>query len=347
MKRLLRYVCALLIIALSSCANESSTAPVAVAEKKVTRVRTVQIKPEMFTSKLTLTAEAKADKDAIISSEVLGRVVKVGFDKGMKVKEGDTIIWLDDSTLKADITQAKADLSLLELDFKKMELLSERNANVSKYQLEKARLTRDVAESRYQALEVKRKKYRIKAPVTGVVASRNVENGAITSPGAELGRVVSNNPIKIVIGVPESVLSDFALGKEATIVFDAYPDNTYQGTVSYKSAEINRKSRVFLCEIELPNDDDKILPEMSAKVTFIRKAIPGSILIPQTAVLEQATGHSVFIVDGKDIARYRKIEIDDSSDEMVLVGSGLATGEKLVITGQRNLIDGDTVEVAE
>ena len=99
-------------------------------------------------------------------------------------------------------------------------------------------------------------------------------------------------------------------------------------------------------KVKFLETDERILPEMSAKVTFIKRAIENAIMIPQTAALEVAEGHAVFLVTKAGVAQKRKIEIADNANEMALVANGLSAGETLVTSGQRSLVDGDKVEVS-
>ncbi len=349
MKRvILRLTMALAIIAMpTACSKSKEDIQKIPEEKKIIRVRVKLIEPRTFLQKLTLTASAKASREVTISSEAAGRVVKIGFEKGDSVTKGQPLVWLDDSQLQTEITSSRANRDLLELDYRKLKALADRNAGVSEFQLEQSRLRLEVAEAGLKSLMVRLGKLTIKAPFAGRLSSRKTEVGAIVSPGLALARLVTIRPIKVVTGVPETAIADFEIRKKATIVFDAYPDKIYEGAVTYIAPEVNKVTRVFECEITLPNRKRTIRPEMSAKVTFTRKEMPDSILIPQTAVLELSDGHAVFLVDDKGVARQKRVTIKDNANEMALISSGIVKGDKLVIVGQRSLIDGDKVEIVE
>jgi len=316
-----------------------------VVEKKVALVKTEVIVPSLFIQKLTLSADAKADKEVFIASEISGKVVQISFEKGERVRKGATLIQLDTSAIKADISAAIADKDLTALNYRKLRSLAKKKAAVSEIQVEQAKLRLDAAKARVKSLETMLQKHTIKAPFSGVLASRDTELGAIVSPGARLTKIVALKPVKVTVGIPEAAISDFAIGKEAKIVFDAYPDTIYTGKITYIAPEVNRIARLFESEILLPNSDLKIRPAMSAKVTFVKRKIENSIVVPQTAVLELAEGHAVFLVTKDNVAKIRKIEIKDHANEMALIASGLSGGETLVISGQRGLVDGDTVKV--
>lgn len=316
------------------------------AERKVVRVKVERVVPRVFSQKLTLTGSALADREVDMASETMGRVARIGFEKGRGVKAGEPMVWLDDATTRARLDQARADRELAELDYKKLSALAEMNADVSEFELDKARIALNAAGARLKALEVELDKLTIRASITGLVVNRAVEVGAIVSPGQPLARIVSVKPIKTRTGIPETAISDFSIGKKATIVFDAFPDRAYEGRITYISPEVDKKARIFDCELELPNGDMAILPEMSAKVIFVRKTLEDSVLIPQTSIVEMADGHAVFVVDEGSVARLRRIEVGGVADEMALVKSGLEMGDELVTLGHRDLIDGDLVEIS-
>ena len=329
-----------------SCAKEGSEAKQAPAkQKKVIKVKLLAIERETFIQRLTLPASAEASMEVTVSSETLARVEKLGFEKGNSLSRGDTLAWLDASSINAQLAQAEADRDMASLDYSKQKALKSRNANVSDFTLEKARLSLTSADARVAALRASLDKHMIKAPISGIAATKEVEAGAVVSPGAPITRILTLSPVNIVVGVPETAAPDFAMGKKADITFDAYPDKAFTATISYISAEVDSNSRVYDIELTLPNDDGLIKPKMSAKASFVRRSIEDSIIIPQTSILELATGHAVFVVDSKNIARQKSVEVEDYSEGRALIKSGLEGGELLVVLGQRNLIDGDKVEV--
>ncbi len=335
-----------ILFLLPACGEETPVKPKPqVIEKKVALVKTQIIKPSLFIQKLTLSADAKASKEVFVASEISGKVVQISFKKGERVAKGATLVQLDTSSISADIAAAIADKDLTALNYRKLRSLAKKKAAVSEIQVEQAKLRLDAAKARVNSLETMLQKHTIRAPFSGVLASRDTELGAIASPGARLAKIVSLKPIKVTTGIPETAIADFATGKQARIIFDAYPDTVYTGQITYIAPEVNRVTRVFESEISLPNSELKIRPAMSAKVTFVKRKIENSIVVPQTAVLELAEGHAVFVVTKDKVAKIRKIEIKDHANEMALIASGLSGGETLVISGQRGLVDGDMVKV--
>ncbi|MDH5757509.1 MAG: efflux RND transporter periplasmic adaptor subunit [Nitrospinota bacterium] len=335
-----------LVAGLGACSDDAPSA-VPTQEIKIIRVKLLEVAPETFEQRLTLSASAIAYKDVTVASETMAKVEKITFDKGDEVREGAPLAMLDDAGVRAQLAQAAADRDMARLDYQKQGALRERNANVSDYTLEKARLALAAAEARMIGLENNLKKHMITAPIAGVVVSRDIEVGSLLSPGAPVARIVATRPIKVTAGAPESSISDFEVGKSGLVEFDAFPGRVYQGTISYVAQEVGTKSRVFDVELTLANEDGSIRPQMAAKVIFVRRSIPNAIVIPQTSIVELATGHVVFVVEKDNKAHQREVEVEDYSEGKTMIKSGLAAGDKLVILGQRGLVDGDKVETVE
>ena len=338
----------LMALAAGGCSGKGETKAAAeIQDKKIILVKLMEIKPQVFEQNLTLSASARPSKEVVVSSEVIGRVEKTAFEKGEYVKEGEPLLWLDAASMKAQRGQAVIDRDLARLDYEKQKALQERGGSVSSYTLERAKLIMDSADARVRGIETALAKYIINAPISGVAAGKEVETGSVTSPGMLITRILAVDPIKVVAGAPESAMADFTLGKKAQITIDAYPERKWEGKVTFIAPEVNKSARVVDIEISLPNPGRVILPEMAAKVSVARKAIAGAILAPQNAILELAGGHAVFVVGQDKVARQRVVEVSGYSAGQALIKAGLEVGDRLVILGQRELIDGDTVEIRE
>ncbi|MBF0170497.1 MAG: efflux RND transporter periplasmic adaptor subunit [Nitrospinae bacterium] len=333
-------------LALSACAGDDAP-QAAVTDRKSVRVKVITLAPTLFRQKLTLPGAAKPSAEVTVTAEVAGKVAALGFEKGATVKKGAPLVRLDDRAMAAETAQARAarDMAALELD--KLSALAKVEGDVSPFELDNRRLTLAQAQARLDGAEATLARYRIGAPLAGIAVSRPLEVGAIASPGVELTRIVATDPMKLSVGVPETAVADFSVGKKATVVFDAFPDERYEGAVVFLSPEVDPRARVFACELSLPNPAGRLRPEMSAKATFVRKEIPDALLIPQTAVLELPEAHAVFVVDDKGIARQKLVTVADHTGEEALVDSGLSPGDRLVVTGHRSLLDGDKVLIVE
>lgn len=222
-----------------SCSGEE--APAAAVERKVVRVKVATVAPSLFRQKLTLPGAAKAWAEVTVTSEVGGKVASLRFDKGDRVKKGALLVRLDDRIVAAETAQARALRDMAQLEVDKLEALAEAEGDVSPFELDNRRLTLAQAQARLDGAEATLTHYKVVAPFAGVAVSRPLEIGAVAPPGAELTRIVATDPMKIAVGVPETAIADFTVGKKATVVFDAFPDQRYEGKVIFLSPKSIRK----------------------------------------------------------------------------------------------------------
>lgn len=330
-----------------SCSRGGKAEPPRQAEeRKAVKARVMTLEPRDFTKRLTLSGSSKASSEVIVAAETGGRIARLAFEKGDRVKTGVPLAWLDDSSTKAELAQAEAGRDMAALEYRKLKALEERKAGVSEFQLEQARLNLNSAEARIAVVKAFMGKLVIKAPISGVLVTRDVETGAIIAPGQPISRLVATDPVKVTAGAPEMAIADFRPGLTATARFDAFPDKEYEGKITFISPAVNPVTRTFDIEVTIPNHDGKIFPDMSAKVEFPWRHVKNAMLIPQSATLELSDGHAVFVVEG-GTARQRRVEMEDVSGDTALVKSGVKAGDVLVVTGQRNMVDGDLVEIPE
>lgn len=315
-------------------------------EKKAVKVRVLTLEPGDFTKKLTLSGSSKALNEVIVAVEAGGRVTRLAFEKGDRVKAGSPLAWLDDSSVKAELAQAEAGRDMAALEHRKLKALEERKAGVSEFQLEQARLNLNAAEARVAAVKSFMGKLVVNAPISGVLVTRDVEIGAVIAPGQPISRLITTDPIKISAGMPEMAIADFRPGQTALARFDAFPEREYEGKITFISPAVNPATHTFDMEVTIKNQDGKIFPNMSAKVEFPWRHVKNAILIPQSATVELSDGHAVFVVEG-GVARQRRVEMEDASGDTALVKSGVKAGDALVVTGQRSMVDGDVVEITE
>ena len=132
-----------------------------------------------------------------------------------------------------------------------------------------------------------------------------------------------------------------------TTVFDVL-DTSSEGTISYVAATVNARNRTFLVELEMPNPDGMIKPQMVANVGLVRQTIKDAVVIPQEALVRVEEGYVVFVVEGDGEAAVvvsRAVEIGASQRNEVAIESGLSAGERLIVVGQQQVAAGDRVNV--
>lgn len=188
--------------------------------------------------------------------------------------------------------------------------------------------------------------YPLLSPLEGSLARVTVEKGEQVDPQNPIALVARTDICKLKAAVSERVLPKLRIGQEAIVEVDAYPDRTFTGRVRRISTAVDPETRTGVVEVTIPNDDRLLIPGMFAQaevVTRVYKEIP---VVPEKAILYQADGTFVFVVqEGKGVKK--RVELGIKSDGFIAIERGLAIGEEVIVTGQHQLEDGSSVHVVQ
>lgn len=312
---------------------------------------------------LTASGYVVAQRKAAVASKGMGRLVFLGVVEGDKVTTDQIIARLEDSDIKAQLAQAQANLKLNQAELKD----SENNFNRQKTLLASGATSQmevDAAESRYYrvlasidvakaqvlAAEVSMENTLIRAPFNGTVLTKNADVGEVVAPlgaganaKAAVVTIADMNSLQVEADVSESNIEKILPNQDCQISLDAYPGHNYAGYVSKIVPTADRGKATVMVKIGFKDYDRRVLPEMSAKVLFLREAmkeelkkeIP-SLVIPKTALTKR---------EGQDVV----FRIQDEKAVQVPVTTGKEFGAYIEIkTGLENgsqVIDNVTDEI--
>ncbi|MFQ5604309.1 MAG: efflux RND transporter periplasmic adaptor subunit [bacterium] len=313
--------------------------------EKVTDVKVMLITPQSFSEFIEVTGTVRADIAAVISAEESGVIEAFLKDKGELVSEKEVVVQLKSKVLQASFNEAKAAYLLSKATFdRQANLYRDKVISEQKYLEYKYSLDRDHA--RYENLQARLEKTRIKSPVAGVIDNRLVEVGEFVLPGTPLFKVVKTDVVKIAAAVPERYITDVQIGSPVTISFDILQSTELQGKVFFVGPSIDKSSRTFPIEIAIKNRKRQLKPEMYANIKIKKAQLENVVVIPRDAIIETETGKYVF-VDKGNLAVKRQVRIGGSYNNQIWITEGLAGGERLIVVGHRDLVDGERIAVHE
>ena len=194
----------------------------------------------------------------------------------------------------------------------------------------------------------------LRAPLTGVVLKRLVEVGSLVGPGTPGFVVADTRTVKVVIGVPDTLLTTFRERATATVRTEALPDRQFQGRVTKVSPTADPRSRLFEIELTLPNADGALKPGMVATVQVNR---PGdgattrseAVVVPLSAVVRppgESEGYAVYVVRQQGevaTAELRRVRLGVLLGNDITVIDGLAGNERLIVQGATIVTNGARV----
>ncbi|MDE3005805.1 MAG: efflux RND transporter periplasmic adaptor subunit [Gemmatimonadota bacterium] len=340
----------LLMLAACGSAQADGTEDASASEQFV-RVINVEISPieaETFIEEIRLTSVAMASQDVMLEAEENGRIIELFADRGDTVRKGAPIAKIDDAILRAQVGQARAAAELAQQTWERRKRLFEEEQVGSELAYMEARATAQQTAASLEGLEERLARTVVRAPFSGILDERHVDVGTMVGPGKTIGRIVDLTPIKVFAGVPERYAPNVHAGAAATLRFEALGDDTFTSSIRYVGSTINPQSRTFPIEIELPNADGVIKPEMVANMSIIRQQVEDAIVVPQDALIRVEDGYVAFVTvdrDGVEVAEVRQLVLGPTRRNLVVVQEGLNVGENLIVVGQKSVADGDRVNL--
>jgi RND family efflux transporter MFP subunit len=327
-------------------------------EEKTVPVEVAAVVKTDLSREIEVTGEVIPAAEVNIAPQITGvaRVASINAKVGQSVNRGTVLFELDRTDFENGLRNAEAALYIAETNLEAAEKayqrakdLFEANA-MSQAEYEGAETGYKIARAQYDQAEVARDTAQknlveatVTAPVSGRVAYLDVEVGEMVGPQAPVAGVVRLNPVRVKLNLSENVVGSVAVGQEVGVTVDA-AGKTAAGTVCSVAPKIDRTTRAFPVEVEIPNSDGKILAGMVAKIRLATGASKGALVVPAAAVLKSSGESMVFVVkDG--VVEERAVTTGFSSKDRVEVLTGLSESEEVIVTGNRLVGDGQKVRV--
>ncbi len=313
---------------------------------------------QAVTASVSFTGAIAARYDMPIANEgETGRIVGVYVEAGDHVKRGQVLAKVDDSVmvqqvnrLEASLEQAQAQAALSAAEYKRAQGVQAAGA-LSAEDIEKRRATAitDAANVKVVAAQLaeaqaRLARTRITAPVEGTVLTRHAEVGQIANPGGDvLFRVASGGEVEMRGQIAEQDLAQVKAGQTATVYLTGI-ERPFSGQVRLLGAIIDSATRLGDIRIQL-KPDPALRPGAFARATVVVDKAQRPVL-PQTAVMADANGSYVLIVNAAGKVERRPVRVAGTTDRGVIIASGLTGQERVVATAGGFLRDGETVNVA-
>ncbi len=285
----------------------------------------------------------EAWEEVLLASSREGIVEWVGFEEGDAIGEGDPVCRVETAMLQALVKQYVS-----ALDYARRKLARTQDL-VKDGVAPHEDLDRDLDELRRAeaSLDVATENLRLAttvSPIRGVLESREVDPGEHLGVGQAIGLIVNLEKVKVRVAVPEREVAGVRVGQVVPITIDAFPGETFSSKVFRVSTVSDPVTRTFDVELELPNPNGRILSGMICRAVFTLRNVEDAILVPIYALMKRDSEVWAF-VEENGVARKRPVAVGSFVGEAIEVVSGLSSGDRLIVTGQRELSDGRPVEL--
>jgi len=332
-----------LTILLSGCGKDSDSDSINHADVAIP-VHTVMVIEEVVTPVLEYSGTVEPWAEAALGSEIPGRIERLYCDVGDTVQAGFLIAELGSETL----IQVRANYNAMEKDWDRIKSLH-KAGTVSQQTYDRTQAAYDAAKAGYEKTLASTQ---IRAPFTGIVTQKYLDVGEVFTlfPGQAgspaIIELMQIDTVKVVVAVTESQYHQLALGQQAVLVLDAYPEMQFIGTVSQIAPTVNTKTRTAEIEIMFTNPDGLMKPGMFG---FVNLSLPPRdvLLVNRDALIKQE-GTGIFYVFNvqNDTASRVNVVSGDNFGGLVEIKSGLEDGDTVVTTGKMKIKTGSKVKIA-
>ncbi len=300
----------------------------------------------------------QARREATITSEISGKILEVQVDIGDKAEEGALLVQIDPEPYRIALDQASATYTnavVAHDEAKKNAGRSEElwnSKDISEAAYDQARFALQRSEAGIKqaeaALAQARRNLRLTkvvAPFAGVVAQKFVQEGEVLIQGMQVVTLVDMSELEMNVGFSESDIQHVEVGQSVRVIVPALPEQEFQGRVEGVGPKVLSPTMNFPVRVLLTDTSEALKIGMVAKAELSTQKPRPCILLQQDEAIERYNRHYVFLLENETTVKEREIELGQRVGTRVIIEKGLSDGDRVVVVGQRNLKDGDTVRV--
>jgi RND family efflux transporter MFP subunit len=287
--------------------------------------------------------------------------------EGDRVSRGAVLVRIRSSEYEDKVHQASSQAAAAEAVFQKAKLDFDRathlydTQSLTKPDFDSARAQYDSSEEQLKSAraltseaEIALRDTSLIAPFDSDIVKKSVELGAFVGPGVPAFALAKTDTVKIVVGVPDTVVRSIKVGQLVEVAIDAFPARTFHARVSRLSSAADTITRNFEVEVAIPNRDHLLKVGMIGSLQLANAdntSRASALQVPLSAIVQGKDGkYGVFVVSSSssgELARLHSVEIGSVTGTDITVLNGLTPGDRIITTGANLLKDGQPVEVLQ
>jgi multidrug efflux pump subunit AcrA (membrane-fusion protein) len=182
----------------------------------------------------------------------------------------------------------------------------------------------------------------VTAPMAGYVAERTADIGEYISPQQKVATIVSLNPLRVRIDVPEQSIPQIRVGESVSVSVAAYPDRSFSGHVARISPSVTPASRTMTVEADVDNPNAELKPGQFATIRVLLPQSAPALLVPQRALRTISGATYVFVIKN-GFAQQRLVQAGQTEGDLIEMKSGIAADEVVATSNVEQLSDGSAV----
>lgn len=368
--RSLHVLCCLVAALVAGCSKE---APPPVRPPPEVAVMTVE--PQSIPYVPTFVAQTESSRQVNIVARVSGFLDSIAYQEGDLIKQGQLMFKLDPKPFQNQLNAAQGELqaqqarlAMAEVTIGRVKPLAEQDA-LPQTDLDKAKGELDTARAAVFSAQAKVEEARlnlgyatITSPVTGVASRALQRQGAYVNAladSANLTYVAALDPIWVNFSISQNQMAHFQELAEKKIVVAPKDENfevelvmpngsafPSRGRIGFADPSFSPDTGAFMVRAVIPNPKYVLRPGMFVTARLLGTIRPNAIVVPQLAVQQGSNGHAVYVVNASNVAEVRPVIVGDYvGDKDIVILTGLAKGDRVVVEGMMRVVPGQPVRV--
>ena len=285
----------------------------------------------------------RADESIVIRPEIAGRIERIAFEEGQRVKKGALLARIDAAETRAVLQSSRTQA---ELDKQRLDRVADlrKKGFISQQALDEAQSSHARSIAKQREDEAKLAKSEIRAPFDGVAGLRQVSEGAYVAAGTDIARLEKIDQLKLDFRVPETYLAQLKEGLAVSAAVDSFPQASFPGKIYAIEPSVDEQTRTVLARARVANPELRLRPGMFARVSLTLGVRENAVWIPEEAIVPRGQDSYVFrIVDGK--AELVLVQTGTRKVGEVEIMKGVAAGDMVVTEGTQRLVPGMQVSI--
>lgn len=355
---------------LQGCGSEQA----AQAKVAPAKVSVLNLQPQSVNFSENLPARVQAFRTAEIRPQVGGIIEKVLFTQGSEVKAGQALYKINSETFQADVNSNQASLNKAEAEVARLKVQLERyeqllpSNGISKQEVSNAQAAyrqalADVAQMKalLTRQNLNLQYATVRAPISGRIGQSFVTEGALVSQGDTNTMATVQQIDKVYVDVKQSISEyerlqtalqsgELSANNEKTVRISNSHGQPYKVSAKmlFEDINVDPETGDVTIRIEVQNPERKLLPGMYVRVNIDRASVPQALLVPAQAIQRNINGEpQVYVINAKDAADIRPIELGQQYEQFYIVSKGLKAGEKVVVEGVERIQPNQKLELAK
>ena len=336
----------------ADAAKPAASAGAASGPAKPAAVEVAKVTAMTLVDETQTVGSLRSRQGVMLRPEVGGRVKHIFFTDGQRVRKGQVMVQLEDQLQQAQVTQAKAELSIAEANHKRNQELVTQNF-ISKRSLDESGAALEVSRAKLALAEATLQRLKVLAPFDGITGLKQVNVGDYLKDGADIVNVEDLDAVLLDFRLPERFQAKIRAGQKAQLTLDALPGRPFTAIVQAVDPLIDANGRSVGVRGCIDNRQQQLRPGMFARVNAVFGARENALVIPEEAIIPQGGRTFVVkVVPGEQadtfVSERVTVKVGLRQPGKVEILEGLAAGDTVVTAGHQRLQkDGTAVRVVD